>query len=352
MAKEVPLSTNKFQIGLLTVLILIALRLALGCHFLYEGVWKITHAYKFSAEPFLSQAKGPVAPLFYAMLDDINGRQRLRVGADSEGKKIILVDALNLRWQGIRDDFVAFYAPTASDADSVDAKSKLEEASKKTLDEFQEKAKTYLNENAEDIAKYFTALDRFEGKVSDPHLEIGQTAPFQQKRHWDEMLALRGEVGVWVKEIEADETALKHSLCALLTDKQKAKGSVPCTWNVLKWSRTEQLNFMVTAGITAIGLCLMLGLCSRLAALGGAAFMCFVVMTQPAFPTIYPPDLEMLGHALLINKDFIEMMTLLLIASLPVGRWAGLDFFLYRIFQDIFGCRAKVEAPKPEIAKN
>jgi hypothetical protein len=59
-AKEVPLSRHKFQIGLLTVVVLVGLRLALGCHFLYEGVWKITHADLFHAEPFLAEAKGPV----------------------------------------------------------------------------------------------------------------------------------------------------------------------------------------------------------------------------------------------------------------------------------------------------
>ena len=46
----------------------------------------------------------------------------------------------------------------------------------------------------------------------------------------------------------------------------------------------KQINFAVTFALTAIGLCLMLGLCTPLAALGGACFMCFVVLTQPAFP--------------------------------------------------------------------
>ena len=77
----------------------------------------------------------------------------------------------------------------------------------------------------------------------------------------------------------------------------------------------EQINFAVTYGLTAIGVCLMLGFCTRLAALGGAAFMCFVVMTQPAFPGIYPPDPPVVGHALLVNKDFVEMLALLVIAT-------------------------------------
>ena len=40
----------------------------------------------------------------------------------------------------------------------------------------------------------------------------------------------------------------------------------------------------------------------------------------------------MVGHALLINKDFIEMLALVTIATTAVGRWGGLDFILYNLF--------------------
>ena len=94
---------------------------------------------------------------------------------------------------------------------------------------------------------------------------------------------------------------------------------MPASWNPCRWGRMEQINFAVTYGLTAIGLCLMLGFCTRLAALGGAAFMCFVVLTQPAFPGIYPPDPHVVGHALLVNKDFIEMLALLVVATTAGG---------------------------------
>jgi uncharacterized membrane protein YphA (DoxX/SURF4 family) len=102
--------------------------------------------------------------------------------------------------------------------------------------------------------------------------------------------------------------------------------------NPLTWSRLEQINFAVTWGLTAIGLCLMLGFFTRLAALGGGAFMLFVVMTQPAWPGLYPPDPPVVGHALLVNKDFIEAIALLLLATTAAGRWAGLDYFLHTLF--------------------
>ena len=81
----IPLNTNRVTIGTATVLMLVLLRLALGCHFLYEGVWKIEHADKFSAAPFLSEAKGPASRFFYAMLPDLNGRERLGAEKDDKG---------------------------------------------------------------------------------------------------------------------------------------------------------------------------------------------------------------------------------------------------------------------------
>ena len=159
------------------------------------------------------------------------------------------------------------------------------------------------------------------------------------------MQNLRAEAKVWLDELDAREDAYKHALLALVPEEEQKEGSLGKGWNPLRWSRIDQINFAVTYGLTAIGLCLMLGFCTRLAALGGAAFMCFVVATQPAWPGIYPPDPAVVGHALLVNKDFIEMLALLVVASTPVGRWGGLDYFLYHlVFNPLLSktcCRTK-----------
>jgi len=113
----------------------------------------------------------------------------------------------------------------------------------------------------------------------------------------------------------------------VLHDDQKARGRLP-----VRWTQTDLLNLAVTFALTAIGLCLMIGLCTRLAALGGAAFMVMVVLTQFPWPTVSPPAPPVVGHALLVNKDFVEMVALLVVAATAVGRWGGLDFFLYHWF--------------------
>jgi len=184
-------------------------------------------------------------------------------------------------------------------------------------------------------------LDRFEKDQ-----EANQDAPFQNQRRWQRMWELRAEAAVWINELEGREQAYKNALYNLMDQNQRENfAGMPADWKFWQWPRIEQINFAVTYGLTAIGLCLVLGLFTRLAALGGAVFMCFVVMTQPAWPTIYPPDPAIVGHALLINKDFIEMVALLLIATTRVGRWGGLDFFVHNLFVRPF-CRKK-SLPSP-----
>jgi len=314
---------------LLTVSALVVLRLCLGCHFLYEGVWKIEHRDQFTAEPFLSQAKGPLAGFFYAMTPDINGRRRLHVIADEKGKKRIDSDPIAARWNQYRQNLVDYLKPRdETDQAAVGVHQRFETGAEKTYIEFKKSLEAYFAANLDRIEAYFGALDRFEKSP-----EARQDAPFQKQRRWNRMMELRGEANLWLKEIEGREASYKKVLYELMDDKQREKtASMPANWKIWQWGRMEQINFAVTYGLTAIGLCLVLGLFTRLAALGGAAFMCFVVMTQPAWPTIYPPDPDIVGHALLINKDFIEMVALLVIAAAAAGRWGGLDFFVHRWF--------------------
>jgi uncharacterized membrane protein YphA (DoxX/SURF4 family) len=341
------------------VVTLVALRLSLGCHFLYEGVWKIGHSdfrydarwqaegsELFTAMPFLTTAKGPVAGFFYAMVPDIDARQRLRVVTVEEkgkekGKKSIDSSGFTERWNQVRQEFVEHYRPAdASDTDATKAQAKLAEGAKETLARFDGQLKKYLADNVDDMAAYFAALDRFE---KDP--ERNQDAPFQKQRRWDLMLKLRGEANKWIKDIEAQERAYAHSLYSLLDDQQKLRGLPHASWNPLKWDQMRQIDVLVTFALTAIGLCLMLGFCTPLAALGGAGFMCFVVLTQPAFPTIYPHDPPVVGHALLINKDFVEMVALLVVAATGAGRWGGLDIFVKRWFVEPIFSRKSSKKP-------
>jgi len=502
--------------------LLVILRLSLGCHFLYEGVWKAKHP-EFSAEGFLTQAKGPAAWIFFAMVPDIDGRERLKI------ERLITADSLVDRWKKVLDDCetrltapdrkeLAVYdqkrkelaaelrkkAEAAEKGEAAAAKPEngaeepaepevtlsqedekavraLQEKIDRVTQEFRRSAdpilwehedeleafladneravlayfdarsqprakgggkggsdqevtrwlsalsdlqnqylaalkdfaqnqkdkatqnavarsvgsvtpvydkgtaaeklvdrgrlrdpkgqevlrvttgiraakfyqpwkrleqkvvrkyglddpqqaeaeaiyrrykdavKSVLADNQADIRAYFEALDRFEAKVAADNLG----AAHQKERTYDQQQTLRAEVGTWLAGLKATEKAYQNALAGLLTPEQVRKGELP-----VAWTRMDLINFAVTYGLTAIGLCLMLGLFTRPAALAGGFFMLSVVLTQPAWPMIYPPDPPVVGHALLVNKDFVEMIALFTLAATSVGRWGGLDYFV------------------------
>ena len=96
---------------------------------------------------------------------------------------------------------------------------------------------------------------------------------------------------------------------------------------VSQWSPMEWSDQIVKYGLLAVGFCLLAGFMTRLACLGGAfyLFMFFLAMPpMPGWPD--PPRAE--GHYFLINKNIIEMLALLALATTGSGRWAGLDGLL------------------------
>ena len=66
----------------------------------------------------------------------------------------------------------------------------------------------------------------------------------------------------------------------------------------------------------------MAGLFTRLACLLGAGFLVMTYLTHPPFPWYpLPPNTE--GNPLFINKNVIECLALLVLATFPTGRWLG-----------------------------
>ncbi len=305
MAKEVPLNSKSifktFQIGTVAVVMMVILRLSIGCHFLYEGVWKIAHP-EFSADGFLTQAKGPAAWIFYAMVPDIDGHQRLEIADGATGKWYID------RWQKLQRKVVHKYRLDDRQATET----------QEIYQRFADGLVGYLEENSEAIAQYFNSLDRFQAARAAGN----DGAAYQKKRTWDRQQELRREANQWLSAVDEMELAYHDALWSALSEDQRQRGTLP-----VGWTMSDLINFAVTYGLTAIGLCLVLGLATRPAALGGVAFLTFVLLTQPPWPTIYPPAPEVVGHAMLVDKNFIELVALLVVATTAVGRWGGLDYF-------------------------
>jgi uncharacterized membrane protein YphA (DoxX/SURF4 family) len=333
------LNTNKFSVGVSTVLMLVLLRLALGWHFLYEGIWKVRHADQFvgEMEGFISAARGPLAGRINGMIPDIDGHQRLEVNLaevavmDDKGnatKQLRLASS----WDHVRQQFVDFYRPANGDEDANKLHEKLAKEANKVYIRHVGGLNEFVKENGAKIKAHFEAQDRYEeGVKSDPR------TMFQTQRRWDELQDLRKEAKGWIADLDARENALKAELMDLLrtdfsplADGKPAAGTFARSRSFFSWKRTEQMAFLLSWTLLAVGLCLMLGLFTRPAALMGAVFLLFVVMSQPSYNGVYPLDPPQMGHAMLVNKDFVELIALLVIASTSLGRWTGMDYFLHK----------------------
>lgn len=286
---------------------LVLLRVTVGWHILYEGLHKL-HQDEFSAEGFLSQASGPFQRFFqYTVIQDFEGRNRLSKDWNFG------------RMEDYHDRFVNQFDLDANQralADRILATRKANVAA--YLDNPENAKLIYDNQAAWDKLNDKKALER-EGKAG---------APFEEKRLWEATQKLRADVRPAISWVKDQHAGLKNDLGNLLpTDAPK---------HVATESIVRQLqnpDKVVTYACIAIGFCLIIGLFTFPAALGGAVFLAMIVASRLEWHGYYnPPTHPSQGNSLFITKEFIEMMACFVLAFVPVGRWGGVDFILHHIF--------------------
>lgn len=92
-------------------------------------------------------------------------------------------------------------------------------------------------------------------------------------------------------------------------------------------------------GLTIVGVLLILGLFTRLASLGGIAFiLLFYLATPPFVGYFYAIPSE--GSYLIVNKNLVELCALVVIFTTGSGRFAGVD----RIMHGLFARRPRLAA--------
>lgn len=337
----------------IVITLIVILRIGVGWHFLYEGIWKTDPSNEFSAKGFLGMAKGPVKEFYYMFLPDLGGEERLQMAevvraAVNKDGEIVKDTRQRIGWTlpVIEREWYKYYGEYREKYDLINDEARLAEA-RKIFDQYVLSLREYTLENREDIRSFLASKRRFEKRIDATKNE----AEYQRIRDWDDQIKYRNEGEKFAKEPVAMGENLQLDLWNLLTPEQRKAGQLseitygenrcPLMKCVAKlpWINTFAepstmgfLDLMVTVGLSAIGLCLMLGLCTRLAAFGGALFMLNVVLSQYPWPTVYPYPSDMIGHSMIFNKDSVELLILLVLTVVPAGRWGGLDWFLWNLF--------------------
>jgi uncharacterized membrane protein YphA (DoxX/SURF4 family) len=185
-----------------------------------------------------------------------------------------------------------------------------------------DKTKEVVEERKGKIAEYKELLSRYNEQLP----RARQT--FELKHldtQWDEIQKLRSDL---VAPVRALDTDLRQDARKLLTVDQLARGPVP-----EPWTPQQRIDHATIWALIGLGCLLIIGLFSRLAAIGGAVLLLSFYLAIPPWPGV--EDLESAGpeHSFIVNKNLIEVIALLAIASMPTGRWLGLDQLLSRAFR-------------------
>ena len=294
------------------------LRIAIGWMFLAGG-WDKYHSKKFTSEPFLRGAKGPLASLYQSGLPDVHGF-RMHIEEPLQQKPPVISKTLDAKaaaeartepykkWQ---EQIVQEWG---RDLEYIGKHfqfdEKQNEQAKVLLRVYEGDLDNYLDRTANDIAGYRHDLYRMLDKHPQP--ELPADADMDQRR--SAALAVRS----WVAD---ERQKYRRELIELATPAQvNSYHEMPAETNTLK--SFDQ--FLIYTHI-AIGFCLVAGFLTRLASLGAAAFLVSVVASQPwwvagAKSWISGPDAVM--------YQVILMFACLVLMASGAGRWAGLDYFL------------------------
>ena len=314
-------------LGTFAVLALVLLRLVIGWHFFREGTQKVEYdghdgelRLAFSAEPFLTQAKGPLAAWYHAHVPDDHGwRQFLatpRQNVPTSDEKPAHHDwstRIADDWRATRDEVKRIPSLTNEQKQQADA----------VLEARLEQLADYLSSEANAITEYRHELWRLENWRNSP--EAG-AVPFVDERIAAKSAETAGLTARWVRDIRAIEANYHDDLRETLTADQRnepqTNAALDSALADIRQHRLETINTVVTILTIAVGVCLLLGFFTRLASIVGALFLLGVIASQP--PWLYDSIETM--------PNIIEFAGLLVVAGTGAGRWLGLDFFTYALF--------------------
>ena len=312
------LKASTVQISKIAIAVLVLLRLSVGWHFYKEGATKLEGG--FSSTGFLSNAKGPFSENFRSMLWDSNGKIRLcyQPSADS-GWSEPSYDTQRVRkhWERYHLAVIAHH-----DLDSTKAA-----MAKKILDRRSSQLNTFLKTNHEKVIELFNRMERREEQLQTDEMSGVASLRSQGASLEREIQTSRAEL---LASVDLIWTGLDRELNQLGSASRLPLGEL--SGPVIAVGQVDR--FIPWFDIT-VGLCLLLGFLTPVAAVAAAGFLLSVVLSQfpgseGAQPTYY---------------QVIEMFALLVIAFAGAGKYISLDSIIYQCRRC---CRKKQVAENQE----
>jgi uncharacterized membrane protein YphA (DoxX/SURF4 family) len=359
---------------------LVLLRLAIGWHFLVEGLEKVNNP-SWSSAPYFHAATGPLGKYFRSVADErfleklklndtcanelaVTGASQLAMtgvlpsqgpltAASSlyPGKLACIPPALDRDWERYLETFEREFE--LDETQKHIARIKLNQAKAKTLlwmttPQQVDKPSPYLNRPAkmtvaERVEYYQDLLEKMDEVANDHVANYGAGAKKRLADTWDEAQKVYADLQ---RDLKTQTDEMKKDLrSALPAALLQAKVKLPEVRPAFDWSPLAIGDAVVPWALCIIGVCLLLGLLSRTNCLLGALFMLTVFLPMIPLPG-WSGNPRAEGHYLFIDKNIIELLALLALATTRSGRWAGLD----GLFMILRPERRQVVAPSPEPA--
>ncbi|MBN1855054.1 MAG: DoxX family protein [Pirellulales bacterium] len=328
---------------------LILLRLAVGWHFLSEGMAKFRDP-NFSSEPLLLQAVGPLAKLFH---QQVPGFHRWREHLQTPRLDVPLSAEDQERLANWKADYekrraeakaekkpepaelppVAAYQPWGNEIvrdwaallTKFKAAVPLNEDQIKQADEILRQRiqllADYLAEQEADIVTYRHELHRLGQMDQSP---AAGKLPYLDERIAYKKGETRGMPGVWIADIRNFEQAYTDALRALVPENVTEKQQKKVTSVLASSTWLDMINLIVTWFTFGIGVLLLAGMFTRLASFAAAMFLLSILASQP--PWVAGAELQFFHYQL------VEFTALILLIATAAGRYGGLDFFIHSFF--------------------
>ncbi len=310
-----------------TIVLLVILRICIGWHFFIEGVYKLCQP-DWRATGYLVASAGPFREYFRMFVKDVDGREALaindpgiREGGELDGPKAAalsqaLHESLTAKLDKTCEEVIKFYS--------------LDNDQKKELEKLKEGRKAELGLLSRDkdfiaqVWDYKVLLDEIsrQEKVADATILTYERERLQdmyrRKARIRADLISRADKSITSLPAAVYKARDVETKKPLLTESQLRKGFMKTDFSPSRFSDISNMY-----ALTAVGVCLILGLFTRLACLGAAGLLAMYYFAMPPLPGV--PEGPSEGHYLVINKNLIELVTVLMLATTRVGRWGGLD---------------------------